>query len=72
MTFKTKQFSQEIMKRSRLHNFLRNRMEENRILINSQINYCVSLLRKSQRGYTTKTEMQKKEVITKCLRKMFT
>ena len=46
------QFSKEIMKRSRLrNNFLRNRAEENKILFNRQGNYCVSLLRKSKRGY---------------------
>ena len=52
MTFMTKQLSKEIMKRSRLrNNFLRNRTEENKILYNRQRNYCVSLLRKSKRGY---------------------
>ena len=50
--FMTKQLSKEIMKRSRLrNNFLRNRTEENKILYNRQRNYCVSLLRKSKRGY---------------------
>ena len=48
----TKQLSKEIMKRLRLrNNFLRNRTEENKILYNRQRNYCVSLLRKSRRGY---------------------
>ena len=48
----TKQFSKEIMKRSRLrNNFLRNSTKENKILYNRQRNYCVSLLRKSKRGY---------------------
>ena len=52
ITFKTKQLSKEIMKRSRLrNNFLRNRTEENKILYNRQSNYCVSLLRKCKRGY---------------------
>ena len=52
MPFMTKQLSKEIMKRSRLRNtFLRNRTEENKILYNRQRNYCVSLLRKSKRGY---------------------
>ena len=52
MPFMTKQSSKEIMKRSRLrNNFLRNRTEENKILYNKQRNYCVSLLRKSKRGY---------------------
>ena len=52
MPFMTKQLSKEIMKRSRLrNNFLRNRTEENEILCNRQRNYCVSLLRKSKRGY---------------------
>ena len=52
MPFMTKQLSKEIMKRSRLrNNFLRNRTEENKILYNRQRNYCVSLLRKSKRGY---------------------
>ena len=50
--FMTKQLSKEIMKRSRLrNNFLRNRTEENKILYNRQRNCCVSLLRKSKRGY---------------------
>ena len=49
MPFMTKQFSYEIMKRSRLrNNFLRNRTEENKILYSRQRNYCVSLLRKSR------------------------
>ena len=52
MPFMTKQLSKEIMKRSRLrNNFLRNRTEENKILYNRQRNCCVSLLRKSKRGY---------------------
>ena len=52
MPFMTKQLSKEIMKRPRLrNNFLRNRTEENKILYNRQRNYCVSLLRKSKRGY---------------------
>ena len=43
----TKQLSKEIMKRSRLHsNFLRNKTEENKILYNRQMNYCVSILQK--------------------------
>ena len=52
MPFMTKQLSKETMKRSRLRsNFLRNRTEENKILYNRQRNYCVSLLRKSKKGY---------------------
>ena len=52
MPFMTKQLSKETMKRSRLrNNFLRNRTEENKILYNRQRNYCVSLLRKSKKGY---------------------
>ena len=52
MPLMTKQLSKEIIKRSRLrNNFLRNRTEENKIICNSQRNYCVSLLRKSKRGY---------------------
>ena len=52
MPFMTKQLSEEIMKSSRLrNNFLRNRTEENKILYNRQRNYCVSLLRKSKKGY---------------------
>ena len=52
MPFMTKQLSKEMMKRSRLRNdFLRNRTEESKILYNRQKNYCVSLLRKSKRGY---------------------
>ena len=50
--FMTGQLSKEITKRSRLrNNFLRNRTEENKILYNRQRNYCVSLLRRSKRGY---------------------
>ena len=49
MPFMTNAF-QEIMKRSRLrNNFLRNKTKENKI--NRQRNCCVSLLRKSKRGY---------------------
>ena len=33
------------------NNFLRNTTEENKILYNRQGKYCVSLLRKSRRGY---------------------
>ena len=33
------------------NNFLRNTTEENKILYNRQRKYCVSLLRKSRRGY---------------------
>ena len=52
MPFMTKQLSKEIVKRSRLrNNFLRNRTEENEVLYDRQRNYCVSLLRKSKRGY---------------------
>ena len=52
MPFMTKQLSKEIMKRSRSrNNFRRNRIEENEILYNRLRNYCVSLLRKSKRGY---------------------
>ena len=52
MPFMTKQLSKEIMKRPRSrNNFRRNRTEENEILYNRLRNYCVSLLRKSKRGY---------------------
>ena len=52
MSFMTKQLSKKIMKRSRFRkNFLRNRTEENKIHYNRHRNYCVSLLRKSKRGY---------------------
>ena len=52
MPFMTKQLPKQIMKRSRLrNNFLRNETEENNILYNRQMNHCVSLLRKSKRGY---------------------
>ena len=52
MPFMTKKLYKETMKRSRLrNNFIRNRTEENTVLYNRQRNYCVSLLRKSKRGY---------------------
>ena len=52
MPFMTQQFSEEIMKRSRLRrNFRGNSTKKNRILYNRQRNYCVSLLRKSKREY---------------------
>ena len=48
----TLQLSKEIMKSSRLRkNFLRNRTEENKILYNSQSNYCVCLLQKSKKEH---------------------
>ena len=49
MTFITKQLSKEIMKSRNIS--LRNRTEENKIPYDRQRNYCVSLLRKSKRGY---------------------
>ena len=56
----TKELSKEIIKRSRLpNNFLRNRTEENKILYNRQRNHCVSLLRKSERGYYKNLNIKK-------------
>ena len=50
--FVTKELSKEIMTRSRLRNkYLKNRNEENRAIYVKQINYCVSLLRKSKKKY---------------------
>ena len=54
MSFMTKQLSKEIMRSRLRNNFLRNRTEENKIPYNRQRNYCVSILRKSKRGYYEK------------------
>ena len=52
MPFMTKDLSKNIMKRSRLRNkYLNNNNEENRKLYAQQRNYCVSLLRKTKKGY---------------------
>ena len=52
MPFFTKELSKEIMTRSRLRNkYLRNKNEDNRALYVKQRNYCVSLLRKSEKKY---------------------
>ena len=52
MPFFTKEFSKEIMTRSRLRNkYLKNRKEENSAIYVKQRNYCVSLLRKSKKKY---------------------
>ena len=60
MPFMTKQLSKEIMKRSRFrNNFLRKRIEENKILYNRQRNYCVSLLGESKRAYYENLNIKK-------------
>ena len=52
MPLRTKQLSQEIMKKWILCNrFLRNKRKENKILYYRPRNYCVFLLQKSRRGY---------------------
>ena len=52
MPFITKDLSEAIMKRSRLrNNFLKNRTGENKTLYTKQMNYCVSLLKKSKKNY---------------------
>ena len=52
MPFMTKDLFKNIMKRSRLRNkYLKNNNEENRKLYAKQRNYCVSLLRKTKKGY---------------------
>ena len=52
MPYFTKELSKEIMTRSRLRDkYLKNRNEENRAIYVKQINYCVSLLRKSKKRY---------------------
>ena len=52
MCFITKEFSREIMKRSRLrNNFLRKKTEETRKLYVKQRNKCVSLLKKAKKEY---------------------
>ena len=49
---RNKDFSKEIMARSRLRNkYIKNRNEENRAIYVKQRNYCVSLLRKSKKKY---------------------
>ena len=60
MSFLTKQPSKEIMKKSRLcKSFLWNRTEQNKILYIWQVNYFVSLLRKSKTGYYEKLNIKK-------------
>ena len=52
MPVMTKDFSKNIMKRSRLRNkYIKNNNEENRNLYAKQRNYCVSLLRKTKKAY---------------------
>ena len=52
MPFFTKELSKEIMTRSRFRNkYLKNRNEEYRAIYVKQRNYCVSLLRKSEKKY---------------------
>ena len=52
MPFFTKDFSKEIMTRSRPRNkYLKNRNEENRAIYVKQRNYCVSLPQKSKKKY---------------------
>ena len=52
MPFMTKDLSKNIMKRSRLLNkYWKNNNEENGKLYAKQRNYCVSLLRKTQKAY---------------------
>ena len=52
MPFMTKDFSKNIMKRSRLRNkYLKNDNKENRKLYARQRNYCLSLLRKTKKAY---------------------
>ena len=57
MPFFTKEFSKEIMTRSRLHKkYLKNRNEKNRAINVKQRNYCVSLPRKSKKKYYEKLD----------------
>ena len=57
MPFFTKDFSKEIMTRSRPRNkYLQNRNEENRAIYVKQRNYCVSLLQKSKKKYENLNE----------------
>ena len=52
MPFFNKELSKAIMTRTKLRNiFLQNRSEENRIRYTKQINFCVSLLRKTKKRY---------------------
>ena len=50
--FMSKSLKKEIMKRSRLrNNFLKNPIQENKVLYNKQRNLCTSLLKKQKRNY---------------------
>ena len=55
----TKELSKEIMARSRLrNNYVKNRIEEIRAIYVKQRNYCVSLVRKSEKkDYETYTKL---------------
>ena len=60
MSFVTKDFSEAIMKRSKLGNdYLKNRTDANRILYKKQRNYCVSYLRKIKTNYYAKLDEKK-------------
>ena len=50
--YMNKEFSQAIMKRSKLCNiYLKHRSEENRLVYKKQRNFCVTLLRKKKADY---------------------
>ena len=52
MPFRTKEFSKEIMARSRLrNNYLMDKTNENRFLYTQQRNKCAALLRNTKKNY---------------------
>ena len=60
MPFMTKDFSKNIMKRSRLCNkYVNDNNRENRKLYVQQRNYCVSLLRKTKKVYSENLDERK-------------
>ena len=66
MSFMTKDLSKEIMKRSRLSNrfsnrFMKDKSLQNRMPYTQQMNYCVSLLRKTKIRYYA--NLNKKKIL---------
>ena len=55
LPFMNKELSKEVIHRTRLRNydFLRNRSDENKKKVFKQRNYCVSLLRKTKKTYSS-------------------
>ena len=67
MSFMDKQFARAHIKKSRLH--LKNRSEVNRINFIKQRNYCVSLLRKTEKQYYA--NLNEKEVADNIAKRRF-